>query len=398
MSRPAISQLSSGAEISPPDALAPPTARAAAVAAAVCAPALARGATLVLTGSAARNEAPWRWRDARWRLGGDLDFLLLGPRPPSGAQTQAFAREARRRLAAAGLDAEICLRAGKADYLRRLRPSIFAFELRARGRVISGDSRLLQTIPSFDAAAVPVEDAWRLLNHRIIELLEWRADHAPDSGAAPARKLRLDLATALLVWLGHFAPGYAVRSARLSLLAAEGDGAWPTWPFPRARFAAAVRAATAAKLEGRADRESPDARAWPQLIADARALWRWRTEAFRAGPAQLGVRLRGWASVLRRTPFLHQLPLVIRASPRLWRQSARGFIYAAAGAALDALAAEDCPKGRQERTPKSLPQALVPALVPRLFLPWISGHPRDWREWSKLIAANYHRFLEDTQT
>src|SRR5205807_6068276 len=71
-----------------------------------------------------------------------------------------------------GILARVTLSAVHPDYLRKLRPHIFAYELKKCGRVIWGDSQILSLVPRFSASRIPFEDAWRLLCNRMIEQLE----------------------------------------------------------------------------------------------------------------------------------------------------------------------------------------------------------------------------------
>ena len=84
---------------------------------------------------------------------------------------------AQERLASAGIEAHLGMSPVSAGYLRRLRPNIFSFELISHGKVVWGDAHILKLAPQFEASEIPLDDGFRLLMNRMIELLEIVCEH-----------------------------------------------------------------------------------------------------------------------------------------------------------------------------------------------------------------------------
>jgi hypothetical protein len=164
---------------------------------------------LVLTGSLARNEATFEGGEGRWSFWGDAEFLLVcdstGSLPPAArlAELRTRIEEA---LARFGIACRIGLRAVRLTYLGNLQPHLFAYELRACGRVLWGDPHILSLIPAFSPRDLSLEDAWRLLCNRMVEHLEVMEEladaSAPQSGRVHYRtvKLYLDFAPLSFCW------------------------------------------------------------------------------------------------------------------------------------------------------------------------------------------------------
>ena len=130
---------------------------------------------IVLTGSLARNEATFVERPDGSTLLGDAEFLLVfhsGAPLPSAGDAQRMRVEIEGRLLRRGLRGTVTVSGVPPSYLRRLRPSIFAYELTAYGSVIAGDRSVLDLVSRFAVSEIPLEDAWRLLANRIVEQLE----------------------------------------------------------------------------------------------------------------------------------------------------------------------------------------------------------------------------------
>ncbi len=380
---------------------------------------------LVLTGSVARGEATVIAQGDRSRLLGDAEFLLVfhpGAQLPSMAEVQALQRRIESALADRRIVAAVTLSASHPDYLAKLRPHIFAYELRSCARVLSGDPGILHLIPSFPASAIPLEDAWRLLSNRLVEQLELADELTAQSGAARLDghyrtvKLYLDMATSLLLFARDYKPTYRERAERLSQLAAsEQPGA--QWPFPLSEFATKVATSTRLKLEGWAtDSTGATAEAaatiiWGEALSYARTLWRWEVacltgadprlpdrELFRrwmrAQP--LRQRLRGWLYVARRLGWRHSVRHCIRWARQARHSSPRYCVYAAACELAFRLPSLAPTAVRDPSTEPDwdevrgwLPVSQVAPSVPRRA-PW-QGLAAD-------IVWNYHEFLVDTRS
>jgi hypothetical protein len=175
---------------------------------------------IVLTGSLARNEATFVERPDGLTLLGDAEFLLvfhIGAPLPSASDAHRIRVEIEGRLLRNGLHGTVTVSGVPPSYLRRLRPSIFAYELTAYGSVIAGDQSVLNLVPRFAVSEIPLEDAWRLLANRIVEQLETLRELPVDETPLPDNvhyrtvKLVLDTATSFLVFVGGYKPTYAER-------------------------------------------------------------------------------------------------------------------------------------------------------------------------------------------
>jgi hypothetical protein len=362
---------------------------------------------LVLTGSVARDEGTVMADGAAVRLLGDAEFLVVlnAGRRLSAVAVEKAARAIERRLQDAGIAAHVSLAAVPPAFLRGLRPAIFAYELRACGEVVHGDRAVLRLVPPFAAAAIPREDAWRLLCNRLIEDL----DPPPSRGGAmPADayyrtvKLYLDLATSLLVFAGAYAPSYAARAERLRALAGE-PAARSRVPFSLGELSARVDACTAFKLAGG---PPPATASWEfreEAIAWAERLWRWEMSELTGLPAGAPVpdliagamarqplrqRLRGWLQVARAQGWLAGWRDRARWPRLLWRGSPRYWVYAAAAALAFGRASADAAPARHESWRRRLP-VIPPAGEPEAPAARRLAHDLAW---------NYRTYLVQTRS
>lgn len=365
---------------------------------------------VILTGSLARGEATWARQDGeRSTSSGDAEFLLLfrdGRPLPLGGDTAAVETVVEDRLRARRLFCEVTLAPCHAAYLSGLPPSIFAYELRACGRVVSGDPEALRCVPAFEIAEIPREDAWRMLCNRLVEQLaplaemEWTADPTPALRYRTV-KLYLDMATSLLAFLGAYAPSYRGRAEALRRLAE--DGGPHGLPLSLPELARKVTACTRFKLHGEGATGLESWPAWREAVRLARELWRWETATLAGAPPDASddalrarwmsaltgpSRHRGWLYVARAEGWHRAWRRWPRWLRLAWRGSPRHCIYAAATRLLFALAASD-----------SLPHAAPPWRELGDWLPVPSGGgaletgPRLAAE----IVANYDRFLVGTR-
>ncbi len=307
---------------------------------------------IILTGSLARHEATFIAEEECWVLLGDAEFMLIfqdGASLPSGVDLQSLYRSIEGSIFGRGIRGLITLATVHPRYLRKLRPHIFAYELRHCGQVLWGDSRILTLIPVFSVSDIPLEDAWCLVCNRMLEQLQvicQCADTSRFSGSLFYRtvKLYLDLATSFLLFKGKYAPSYLQRGENLKIVAdeaSEKDG----FPFDVKKFAERVTACTDWKLSGlgathltHGDRA--ETVSWEEAIAYAQLLWRWELAQLTGSQQQLSNRelmqrwmkqqlpyrrLRGWLYVLRSQGWYrswrqwpHWARLAWRASPRYW--------------------------------------------------------------------------------
>ncbi len=182
---------------------------------------------LIATGSLVRRETLWQQQpDGQRRLSGDAEFIAICHRPLPSNPMQ-LCREIETQLRNCGLVAKTEIQPATARYLKGLGGQIFSYELRTRGRVLTGDAKVLEFIP-----AIPVsrEDAWRLLAHRLLEWIEVKVHKAEPMELRYALcKLYADMATSLLVFAECYAPSYRERQQALRNWAARASRDWQLW-------------------------------------------------------------------------------------------------------------------------------------------------------------------------
>ncbi len=322
-----------------------------------------RPRAIVLTGSFARGEGSVLANANRFRVLGDMEYMIVFPVKVDRGPLQEFldqqAKGLKIELASRGVDCDLEFRAITQEYFRALRPQIFGFELLAHGQTVWGDASVLSAIPRFPVEAIPRWDAWRMLNNRIIEQLEWA-----DGIAAYDRdklvhlhyqliKCHIDLATTLLVLAGKYESTYGSRSKALAKWASEA-GSQRGLDFLHV-LSEKVAACTAYKLDPNAT-PSPLAvrvntgdieifrsdliRALTSLVPLVREIWRWEATTFsetrnamdatdstlqeailRKQP--LREKFRGWTKLVLMRPVRRErgfwgraLRLALRGSPR----------------------------------------------------------------------------------
>ena len=368
---------------------------------------------VVVTGSLARGEGTWLRDASRVRLAGDADFFAvfddLAALPPSD-RVARLKRAAEERLASAGIEAHIGLSPVSGGYLRRLRPNIFSYELITHGKVAWGDPHILNLAPAFEAGEIPLDDGFRLLMNRMIELLEIVCELDALAASAStvryrAMKLWLDMATSYLLFERQYVPTYRGRAVRLRELPAE---SCTLAPIPLRRFSRMVAFATRCKLGEFGDTEMQEFSDLSTLINAAHSLWRWELERLTAPCASdidlqrrwiaaepIAARIRGWAAVVERSGIVR----AIARTPdwiRLARKgSPRRLICAAASElifALPRLLEEDAVPGidsRWDELRRGLPVTDSPENLPLLC---------SWRRLGRAIAFNYNSFLVPTRS
>jgi len=365
--------------------------------------------SIILTGSLARNEGTFLRSGSTLSLIGDAEFVVVlrkESRLPSGDTVAGICRRVENALAESELVARVSAAVVHDDFLRRLKPRMFAYELRTCGVVVWGEPQILGLVPQFAASDITLEDAWRTLCNRSIEALEALAAADPDQQAIPRDvfysivKLYLDMATSLLLFTGDYEPGYARRAQRLSWLAAtDTDGG--DRPFALQAFSREVETCTTWKLnpDESLGRKASWSWCWSALQYAA-ALWRWELVQLTGGTLTSDTeellakwmhmqpaaeRLRGWLYVWRECGWFRSsrhwprwAKLARTGSPRYWIYSALGDVL------LHALGPVDC---QLDRASQRLPLTIS-------SIPPGTGVTRDLL--SRGIASNYHRFLAHT--
>ncbi len=359
---------------------------------------------IVLTGSMSRGEATLKSEGTGWRALGDATFLLVFD-DSVRLSVSELERAIEVSLSAKGISCKVAVVTSTSAQLREMKPHIYAYELRERGIVLWGREDTLRLIPPFTADHIPQEDGWWFLCNRMIEQLESAAEaNGFHENQTVVRyriaKLYLAMAACYLLSIGQYAPSYRDRAARVEELAESGSPA-PA-PIPLSRFASFVSQCTNLKLEGEITGNPDSFPQWRDAVSDAEALWRWTlarmtgisaTRARKDLLAALGARqsmlgrAKGWAravyvsrSALRRN-WLRWGRLACSLSPR----------YLVYGAASELFFATSEPKAI---TPNELTEILAP-----LPLTISDVHQQlSWRTTAKLIAKNFHIFLESTRS
>lgn len=363
---------------------------------------------VVLTGSLARDEGTFAGDRT---LLGDADFFLVfhkSTRLPGTAEMQVAEREIKDALERLGLTVSVGLGPVDTSYLQRMPPHISTFELRSRGCVVWGDSDILSLIPSFPAANISREDAWRLLANRIIELLEAIASSTrrDDLGSHEIQyrtiKLFLDMATSYLVFTGGYLPTYRDRELALKKLVKD-PVAQAEAPFELGPFAELVSACTQFKLE-RGNIRVPFEKLSEDAPRYASLLWQWELKRLTGETRDLSgvelmlswmtrqpvkARVRGWASVLRRSGWhrsWREWPRWLRLG---WRASPRYWVYSVAAEVF--FRSPGLNEPRRENSHEIEPACNLPLREPPSTMCGV--HLLDLAE---LTAINYRRFLEAT--
>jgi hypothetical protein len=367
---------------------------------------------VVLTGSLARGEGTWIGDEVRYRLAGDAEFLVVfkehAAQLRSAALVSELARAVENQLHDAGVEAHIGLSPVGPEYLRRLRPHIFAYELLEHGEVIWGDGNILTLVRAFSIADIALEDGFQVLVNRIIELLEALSNSSGSISHCVqyrATKLWLDMATSFLLFEREYESTYRRRADKLAqmVLAATGIGGITAGPIPLNHFSERVQLATDYKL-GKSDRAPIICgENLAGLIEDAHSLWRWElARLVRSDPSasddellsrwtraqDVVGRMRGWAAIVKR--------FGPRASARLmprWARwglvgSPRRLIYGVASQLFFALPAILAHRvgGSYGKWTRRLPVMNESASAP------------SWQNVGRAVAWNYHHFLEGTRS
>jgi hypothetical protein len=308
---------------------------------------------VILTGSLARNEATWREVDGTIDFLSDAEFVVIlhewADLPWNEAAT-LISRGAEEELRNVGISCKLSLGAVHESYLSRLGETIFGFELLTCGEVLYGDPKLLLSRAPHADIQVTLEDGWRMLANRTVELLEilpeLAAGKALLSDAAQYRltKLYLDLATSLLVFKREFVAGYQARADRLREL--QERDALGDLPFNADQFIEIVCHCAAYKITSMWTGASPFAerKCVGRAIADLLNLWSW--ELAQMSSTEIGspdsllrlhmrnqcmkARLRGWLFAVRREGMVAALHHGLRWFALFRIASPRYCVYAAA--------------------------------------------------------------------
>jgi len=371
----------------------------------LCADAVERKArAIVLTGSMSRDEATLKQDYAGWRVLGDLTLLVVFDRR-ARLRTAAVEAEIERFLLAHSIRCKIVVVTTTASALRKMRPHIYAHELRERGIVVWGDKSVLDLMSRFTAADIPIEDGWWFLCNRLIEQLETaaKANQSHDTDATiqyRIAKLYLSMAACYLLTIGQYEPSYRGRALRLQELSVSSNPQ-PS-PIPLQRFSRRVSECTLLKMDGETTGAFGEFPKWCDAVSDAESLWRWTLEkilrveqvssrsgllAVLAKQQPILLRGKGWLRAIAKYPTVFSkdcirwIRLARLASPR----------YLVYGAACDLFF------GSQESD--TLEPGQLRAIANRLPLSrFNAGEPLSWHLVAMMVADNFHGLVESTRS
>lgn len=366
--------------------------------------------SIILTGSHARNEGTFISRGEAWKVLGDAEFVLVlqsRHRVPVTSQTELLRSRIQDALAAQQIDCEIGLSPVEPAFLRKIRPSIFAYELKTCGQVIWGEPQILDLMPRFEIADIPLEDGWRLLQNRIVEMVDLPREmptELPRQMYYRAVKLYLDMATSLLVFASAYAPQYREREQRLRALTAGKEAR--SWPFAMDAFTEIVSACTQWKLNGDQIGSEATWNFWKDAVTYSHQLWRWELmimtgcgpqptdrELMQAWMTQQPFRdrLRGWLFALRAQGWVRSwrdwrrwLRHAPQASPRYWVYTAASEFLFSIPLALES--GRSCDNRQWKNSLECLP------LRTKRF------ESPDYYQIASEISFNYTTLLRETRT
>jgi hypothetical protein len=368
---------------------------------------------VVLTGSLARDEGTFVTTADGVTLLGDAEFLVVFHDTsvlPAAADLHVIEGKLHERLRRRGVTADVSLSGVQGRFFRGVRPSIFGFELRTCGVVAWGDRSILELIPPFEPADIPLEDGWRLLANRLVEQLKGFDELSSDRSLVSAEthyrtvKLYLDMATSLLVFAGKYAPTYAQRADALASLAAGADSGG----IPLDSFVQDVLAATRWKLRSKAPNAACSREFWQRAMEYAERLWSWELAQLTRRSAEhqasdlletwvrrqpLKARLRGWAHVARREGMRGSIARWPRWLRSALRGSPRYLVYSVAVPMAFALR-QGGGNARHRGVGSEAPawQGRLPVASPRR-----GGGRFDTRDVVDLVLKNYQNFLVGTR-
>jgi hypothetical protein len=180
---------------------------------------------IVLAGSFARGEGSVLQRGPCLRVLGDFELMVVFP-PGADLRRLQHALD----LEAKALSQTLCerqfvceleFRAITRKYFEKLRPHIFGHELLSHAFPVWGTAEFLSNVPRFPASAIPLWDAWRMLNNRLLEQLQWveKFESADQEALIEISyqllKFHLDLGTSILIFGRRYEDTYAGRAAAL---------------------------------------------------------------------------------------------------------------------------------------------------------------------------------------
>jgi hypothetical protein len=284
---------------------------------------------LILTGSVARGEGALIAQPSgisRWLS--DLEFQVIIPGARRTEDIDAALRHTEQAINLAPANRQRGLRVGfnsiRAPQLARLRPAIFSREMLEHGKLLWGEPSALP-LPQWwcdGRVDIPLLDAFRLLNNRIVQQLDarLRCEVCANTDLLPAytlQKFWIELATSLSVFLGCYRTSYRERRPALSKLL-------KTQPQLFGEIGQLLIARLTDAIEVKLGHAAPSAcsnEAFNEGAIVAAAVWKWETEQLLGRPSadygwrSVGARIRQLEPYTQKARDWTRL-LMRRASPR----------------------------------------------------------------------------------
>ncbi len=367
---------------------------------------------LILTGSAARQEATVLTTAAGTLWLSDLELMVVVPDGEAliqiSARLKLLASRIQESLAASGVFVEVDLAPTPEGLFRRLRPTMFTYELRSNGRQLFGEVEYLREIPNFGWDRFPKEEAWGLLSNRMVEWLDFRT--APRRRSLAEQfyalvKQYLDLITSLALLSDHYAGTYQGRAqalGRMDSWLSENIPALPQAPLLEGGRLALdfKRRPDAPEYHWILGQDGGDLEAglraagWIWMLESLptlqETLWDWelgrlsgvkirdRADLFRAVRMLHGwrARLTGWGKLTVRRPLRSGGRYFGRLARLYWRGAPRALVYLCARLLLD------------ETDPA------VPGMVRRRLPVLYAGAAGDWRDLARQCVRNWDSYVK----
>lgn len=322
---------------------------------------------VIMIGSMARSEATWKRTSSGWEVLGDAEFVIVQDDTHANKiDVSNLCQEIEAELAAQGIRCKIDISLVGSEWLAKLGPTIFAYEVRTTGRVVYGDDSVLDLAPQFPSSSIDRQDAWRLICNRLVEWLE--KNHDAEQRQYRGAKLLLDCASSFLVFTSNFESGYENRAQKI-----RSSNNAAGLPVDHQTFSDLVWVCTEYKL-GR--RESlPDLSTIAPTIA--LRLAEWEEVQINTSP-NFFTRLRAWAFVVRATGWLRGWAHWPKWSLLALRTTPRRLVYRAAHQLTKAALGEI---------------SFQKALVSVRDLPVSSNALASHAEACQQIAFNYNEFV-----
>ena len=301
---------------------------------------------VILTGSLARNEATWRESRGVVHFLSDAEFVVIvhdRAELPSKQATLLICAGAEEELRNQGVECKLSMGAVREGYLAGLAGTIFGYELLTCGEVLYGDPEIVRARAKHASTDISLEDGWRLLANRTVELLEIVPELAAGKSVLSEEaqyrltKLYLDMASSLLVFKREFVAGYRARLEKLQELQVR--SALGHAPIDLNRFIDRLALCVEYKIRGAWSGGSPFAMrdCVEEAVFNLRSLWAWELAQMNSAEIEspdalmiqqmrnqpLKARLLGWLFAVRREGIrpslyhlLHWIRLCHRGSPR----------------------------------------------------------------------------------